>query len=164
MHGHNYYDLGDWWKYLKGQPTPWIAVIQDMDQQPGLGAFVGEVHANILAALGCVAVVTNGAVRDVPEIRRTKLQFFAGNVCVSHAYAHLFDFGGAVEVGGLEINPGDLIHADLHGVQTIPREIAEKVPAKAREILEYRKRIIETCKSPDFSSSNFESRFNKEMS
>lgn len=151
MHGHSYYDRGEWWDHLKTLPSPWVAVIQDIDHRPGLGAFVGEVHANILEALGCVALVTNGAVRDIPEIRRTKLQIFAGNVSVSHAYAHVFDFGGTVEVGGLRVSPGDLIHADTHGVHTIPREIVETVPAKAREILECRKRIIETCKSRDFS-------------
>lgn len=151
MHGHSYYDRGDWWSHLKTLPSPWVAVIQDIDHRPGLGAFVGEVHANILAALGCVALVTNGAVRDIPEIGRTKLQIFAGNVSVSHAYAHVFDFAGAVEVGGLTVSPGDLIHADIHGVQTIPREIAEKIPAKAREILEVRKRIIETCGLGSFS-------------
>lgn len=151
MHGHSYYDRGDWWNHLKTLPSPLVAVIQDIDHRPGLGAFVGEVHANILAALGCVAVVTNGAVRDIQEIRRTKLRCFAGNISVSHAYAHVFDFGGGVEVGGLKVDPGDLIHGDVHGVQTIPHEIAEKIPKKAREIQEYRKRLVEACRSRNFS-------------
>ena len=151
LQGHSYYDRGDWWNYLKTMPGPWVAVIQDIDHRPGLGAFIGEVHANILAALGCVAVATNGAVRDIQQIKRTGLQIFAGNVSVSHSYAHVFDFGGVVEVGGLTVNPGDLLHGDAHGVQTIPPEIAEQVPAKAREILECRKRVVETCKSRNFS-------------
>jgi 4-hydroxy-4-methyl-2-oxoglutarate aldolase len=61
------------------------------------------------------------------------------------------DFGGLVEVGGLKIKPGDLIHGDRHGVQTIPLEIVEKIPAIALEILERRQHIVGLCRSADFS-------------
>ena len=76
---------------------------------------------------------------------------FAGNVAVSHAYAHFFDFGGPVRVGGLEVRRGDLIHADLHGVQTIPASIATKIPAAAQDILQKRKLLMDFCESPNFS-------------
>jgi regulator of RNase E activity RraA len=131
-----------------------VVVIEDLDRPPGLGAFVGEVHANILRALGCVAFVTNGAVRDLPEVDQTGFQMFAGNVSVSHAYSHVFDFGHTVEIAGLTVRPGDLIHGDLHGVQTIPLEIAERVPAKALQILRQRKKLISFCSSDEFSLQN----------
>jgi 4-hydroxy-4-methyl-2-oxoglutarate aldolase len=155
MEGHTYYDHGDWWNSLLKIPAPRIVVIEDADATPGLGAFIGEVHANVLLALGCVAVVTNGAVRDLPEVRRSGLQMFAGNISVSHAYAHVFDFGRTVEIAGLTVQPGDLIQGDLHGVQTIPREIAARVPAKAREIMKARKELIGVCFSKDFSIAEF---------
>jgi 4-hydroxy-4-methyl-2-oxoglutarate aldolase len=149
--GYFYYDRADWWKQILTIPAPRIVVIEDLDDPAGLGAFVGAVHANILRALGCVALVTNGSVRDVPDIRPTGFQVFASNVAVSHAYAHVFDFGSAVRVGGLNISPGELVQGDLHGVQTIPLEIADRVPAKARDILKRRERLIDLCRSDDFS-------------
>jgi len=155
MEGHTYYDHGDWWNSLLKIPAPRIVVIEDADSRPGLGAFIGEVHANVLLALGCVAVVTNGAVRDLPEVRKSGLQMFAGNVSLSHAYAHVFDFGRTVEIAGLTVQPGDLIQGDLHGVQTIPREIAARVPEKAREIMKARKELIGVCRSKDFSIAEF---------
>jgi regulator of RNase E activity RraA len=155
MEGHSYYDRGDWWNSMLKIPGPRIVVIEDVDTRPGLGAFIGEVHANILLALGCVAVVTNGAVRDLPEVRKSGLQLFAGNVSVSHAYAHVFDFGGTVEIAGLTVHPGDLIQGDLHGVQTVPREIAARVPQKAREIIQSRKELTRLCQSKDFSIAEF---------
>ena len=148
---YDYYDRTDWWNDILKIPAPRVVVIEDMDHPPGLGAFIGEVHANILLALGCVGVVTNGAVRDIPDIRPTEFQMFAGNISVSHAYAHIFDFGGPVEIGGLTIRPGDLVHGDCHGVQTVPLEIADKVPDVAREIRQRRHQLIGLRRTADFT-------------
>jgi regulator of RNase E activity RraA len=76
---------------------------------------------------------------------------FAGNLSVSHAFAHLFDFGGPVEVGHLHVEPGDLLHGDRHGVQTVPLEIAQKVPAVARRMNGEERGIIEFCQSSAFT-------------
>lgn len=151
MEGYNYYFRTDWWNEIQRIPAPRIVVVEDLDDPPGLGAFVGEVHVHILQALGGVALVTNGAVRDLDRVRATGFQLFAGNVSVSHAYAHVFDFGGTVEIGGLKISPGDLVQADLHGVQTIPLEIAAQVPDAAAEILKRRQHFIGLCRSGSFS-------------
>ncbi len=146
MLGHGYfYERTDWWKHILSIPAPRVVVIEDVDNPPGLGAFIGEVHANILLALECLGLVTNGSVRDLDQVGLTRFQMFAGSVSVSHAYAHIFDFGGTVDVGGLKIQPGDLIHGDRHGVQTVPLEIAEKVPAAAHEILHRRQQLIGLC-------------------
>ncbi len=152
MEGHGYYyERTDWWNHILSLPAPRVVVIEDVDQPPGLGAFIGEVNANILLALGCVGLVTNGSVRDLDHVKLTRLQMFAGSVSVSHAYAHVFDFGCPVELGGLKIQPGDLIHGDRHGVQTIPWEIAEKIPEAAHEILHRRQELIGLCRASDFS-------------
>jgi regulator of RNase E activity RraA len=151
MHGHNYYDRTDWWQAILKIPPPRVVVVEDVEKRPGLGSFVGEVHANILGSLGCVAVVTNGAVRDLPQVRSTGFQFFAGNVAVSHAYAHIFQFGTPVEIGGLRIEPGDLLHGDQHGILKIPFETASKIPAIARDIQEKEQGVIAMCRSTDFS-------------
>jgi 4-hydroxy-4-methyl-2-oxoglutarate aldolase len=151
MEGRSYYDGGEWWDFLLRIPSPRVVVIEDLDKPAGRGAFIGEVHTNILRVLGCVGVVTNGAVRDLPEVHQTGFQMFAGNVSISHAYAHVFDFGGPVEIAGLAVRPGDLIHGDLHGAQTVPLEIAERVPTKALQILQRRKDLNSFCSSEEFS-------------
>lgn len=151
MHGHNYFDRTDWWNAILEIPAPRIVVVEDVEKHAGLGSFVGEVHANILSALECVGVVTNGAVRDLPQVRSTGFQFFAGNVAVSHAYAHVFQFGTPVEIGGLKVEPAELLHGDRHGILKVPLEIASKIPAVAREIQEKEERVIAMCRSADFS-------------
>jgi 4-hydroxy-4-methyl-2-oxoglutarate aldolase len=151
MEGYSYYFRTDWWNQILKTPAPRIIVVQDLDDPPGLGAFVGEVHAHILQALEGAALVTNGAVRDLDQVHATGFQLFAGNVSVSHGYAHVFDFGGTVEIGGLKISPGDLVHADQHGVQTIPLDIAAQVPDVTAEILKRRQYFIGLCRSKNFS-------------
>ena len=53
---------------------------------------------------------------------------------VSHAYTHIVEFGTPVEVDGLKIHSGDLLHGDLHGVQSIPLGIAAQIPPVAAQI------------------------------
>jgi len=151
MSGATYYARPDWWKAILEIPAPRIVVLQDEDDPPGLGGFVGEVHANALAALRCVGLVTNGGVRDLPQVRAIPFPMFAGNVALSHAYAHISGFGQTVEVGGLKVHPGDLLMADLHGVVSIPLEIAARVPEVAGRILQARREMVSVCRSEDFS-------------
>lgn len=149
--GRIYSDRTDWWKSILQVPAPRVVVLEDLDKPPGLGAFIGGMQAAILKALGCVGYVTDGAVRELPGIKDTGLQLFAGNVAVSHAYAHIFDFGSKVKVGGLEVRPGDLLHGDRHGVLTVPKEIAGEIPAAAARLQAAERRVIEFCRSPEFS-------------
>src|SRR5215471_18846758 len=52
--GHPYLERTEWWNHVVSVPTPRVVVIEDIDKKPGRGALLGEVHANILMALGCV--------------------------------------------------------------------------------------------------------------
>jgi len=151
MQGGSYHDRTDWWQYVLQVPPPRVIVLEDVDKHAGLGAFVGDVHAAILRALGCVGYVTNGAVRELPAVRKIGLHMFAGKVAVSHAYAHIFDFGLPIEVGGLHVHPGDLLHGDRHGLLTIPRLVAADVPAAAEKLQKAEEKIITFCESSGFS-------------
>jgi len=149
--GGTFHDRADFWNSILQVPAPRILVLQDMDVPPGRGAFVGDMHAAILKALGCVGCLTNGAVRELPAVRTMGIQLFSGSVAVSHAYAHIFDIGSAVSVGGMEVRPGDLLHGDRHGVLTVPAWIAANVPAVANRLQLAEQKIIDFCRSPDFS-------------
>jgi regulator of RNase E activity RraA len=151
MEGDSYYYRLDWLDHLLSIPAPRVLVVEDLDPHPGLGSFVGDVHANILRALGCVGLVTNGAVRNIEAVRALKFQMFARNVSVSHAFAHVFDFGGPVHVGQMAVRPGDLLHGDRHGVQTVPIEIAPKVPAVAQKMNGEERELIKLCQSGAFT-------------
>jgi regulator of RNase E activity RraA len=90
-------------------------------------------------------------VRELPAVHAIGMQLFAGNVAVSHAYAHIFDVGASITVGGMEVHPGDLLHGDRHGVLTIPAKIAGAIPAVAAEMQRAERTVIDFCRSKEFS-------------
>src|SRR5579871_4806006 len=149
--GQPYVEPTDWWTSIQHLPVPRIAVIEDLDAGRGSASCVGEVHAAILKAFHCEAVLTNGAVRDVPGVRELGFPMFARAVAVSHSYRHLVDFGSPVEIFGLKVRPGDLLYADCHGAVSIPLEIASDIPRTAEKIRAHERRIIDLCLSPGFT-------------
>jgi 4-hydroxy-4-methyl-2-oxoglutarate aldolase len=146
-----YPDRTDWWDYIVSLPAPRVVVAQDVATRPGLGSLVGAVHMSILQALSCEGVVTNGSVRDIPAAESAGFHYFAGGVSVSHAYVHIIEFGQPVEIGGLKIQSGDLLHGDLHGVQSVPLAVAPRIPPVAAAIAAREQAIIALCRSPQFS-------------
>ena len=154
--GGYYFHREDWWAAIESMPVPRIAVIEDLDQPPSAGACVGEVHAAMLKALHCAGVITNGAVRNLPAVSAMKFPMFSRSVAVSHAYLHMVDFGREVEIFDLRIREGDLLMADCHGVISIPLGVVDELPAVAARIHAERRRIIDVCLSPDFSTETLQ--------
>lgn len=147
-----------WWEEILKIPEPRVAVIHDIDN-PVIGSFWGEVNANIHKALGCVGTVTDGSVRDLDEVREMEFHFFSSCVSVSHAYVHLVEVNIPVKVGGLLVKPGDLIQGDKHGVISIPMEIAMDVPKAAQLVEDWERRVINFCKSSEFTVEGLKERY-----
>jgi regulator of RNase E activity RraA len=145
----------DYLRYVAAQPGPKVAVGQDLDDPPGLGAQFGEVNATIHKKLGCVGHITDGCPRDLDEVHGLGFQLFGLNPCVSHAYVRLVDFGTPVRLAGVEIRPGDLIHADKHGVCIIPMEIAPRLAEACAEVERLEKPLLEYCRSDDFDLEEY---------
>ena len=149
--GRYYHMNFDWWRYVATIPAPRVLVFHDVDENPGRAALAGELHGAIGKALDCVGLVTNGAVRDLPQFRAMGFHVFASAVVVSHSYAHIADFGKPVEINGFKITPGDLIHGDRHGVHTIPLSIGTELPDMVENVLLKERHFVDFCRSPEFS-------------
>lgn len=136
----------DYLDYVASAPQPSIAVIQDLDDIVGFGAFWGEVQSNVHKALGCLGTITNGAVRDIPAIA-PGFQMLAGSIAPSHAFVHVVDFDVNVNIHGMAVKSGDLIHADRHGAVVVPIETIAAMQAAADGLAKREAKIIEAAKS-----------------
>jgi regulator of RNase E activity RraA len=139
-----------WFDYISAMAGPRVVVLQDIDERRGYGAFWGEVQSNVHKALGCAGVVTDGSVRDL-HMAAEGFQFIAGSVGPSHAYVHMAEFGVRVEVHGMAVNSGDLVHADQHGAVVIPHHLARQIVDAAARVGAKEKIILDACKAPDFT-------------
>ena len=141
----------DYFRYVSTDPVPGIAVIQDLDgDQAGYGSFWGEVTSTSLDALGCIGGITDGSIRDVDAIV-PGFQLLARKVVPSRAFVHLVDFECQVNILGMVVQPGDLMHADRHGAVVIPLDLAREVARGADFIARREKVILDAAKSPEFS-------------
>ena len=152
-----------YWSYVADGPAPKVVVVQDLDPEP-VGAFWGEVNANVHTGLGAAGTVTLGGVRDLDEMRRAGFRVFASAVLVSHAYVHVVDFGGPVQLGRLTVSPGDLIAADQHGVLVIPAEIASELTRVADEIERLEREIIGCARGSGFTPARLAEVWNSALS
>ncbi|MFZ9130039.1 MAG: RraA family protein [Pseudomonadales bacterium] len=151
----------EYYRYIQeGGPQPSIVLIEDLDDTPGYGAFWGEVNTNVHYGLGCLGVVTNGSVRDLPDAQ-ANFQMLAGMVNPSHAFVHVVDFGGPVTLHGMEAKHDDLIHADQHGAVVIPEASVEAVIAEAKTIAAREHVLISAAQQPGFSISDIEAAYAK---
>jgi regulator of RNase E activity RraA len=140
----------EYYRYIANGPQPSIAIIQDLDPEPGFGAFWGEVQSNVHKGLGCLGCVTNGSYRDI-DMLAPGFQILGGKVGPSHAFVHAVDFGSQVNIHGMTVKSGDLIHADRHGAVMIP---AGTIPdlLKAIDLVARREKVIlDAAKDPKFT-------------
>ena len=148
-----------YYEYVAAGPQPSVVVIQDVDGvEAGLGAFWGEVQSNVHKGLGCSGVITNGAVRDIAQWADG---FFvlAGSVMPSHVWADLVSFDGPVNVAGMWVRPGDLIHADSHGAVVVPEDKVAAAVAAAATIARREAVIIAAAQKPGFSIADLRRAF-----
>lgn len=140
-----------YYEYCGTGHGPRISVIQDLDGiNIGFGAFWGEVNSSVHKALGCLGVVTDGSIRDIPAWA-PGFQALAGSIGPSHAFVHLAGFGETVCVAGMTVSSDDLIHADRHGAVVIPANIAEKLPDAARLCERREEPILSIARDPSFT-------------
>jgi regulator of RNase E activity RraA len=140
----------DYYRYVAAGQGPKIAVIHDGDSQVGFGCFWGEVATAVHKALGCLGTITNGGVRDLDAIA-PGFQVLCGKITPSHAHGHVVAYGGEVDIHGMVVHSGDLIHADRHGAVVVPQEVARQVPDAARLCMRREEPVLKVARSAGFS-------------
>jgi 4-hydroxy-4-methyl-2-oxoglutarate aldolase len=143
-------------------PGPAMVVFQDLDDLPAAAVF-GEVMCSTYQAFGSAGLITNGAGRDLEQVRALKYSVFTGSTICSHGYCHMLHLGLPVRVGGLMVNQGDLLHGDANGVTSIPIDIAAEVADVAEEFIAAEDIVMKYVKAPGPKNINEYDKLRKEF-
>jgi 4-hydroxy-4-methyl-2-oxoglutarate aldolase len=135
------------------QPLPAVVVIGD-DGDPSridLSCHAGEMMATTMKRVGALGLITDGGLRDIHEIRALGgFHYFGRGLVVAHGQPCIYDVGATVNIAGMEVRHGDLLHGDENGVTVIPASIADKVAAQAMKVREMEQARLKEILGPDF--------------
>jgi 4-hydroxy-4-methyl-2-oxoglutarate aldolase len=136
---------------VEASPKPAVIVFQEIGDRPEYAAHCGEVMGTIFTRLGAEGLITDSAVRDIPEVRALGFRYFARGTVASHAHFRIVRVGVTVQVRGMVVNPGDILHGDENGVLTIPREGLNKLRAHVDDVRSREGELLEYVRSADFT-------------
>jgi 4-hydroxy-4-methyl-2-oxoglutarate aldolase len=136
------------YRLVEEAPSPSVIVVQDLDG--GAGCLWGEVNSTICAAMGCEGVVTDGLVRDLPDVEAVGFRYLARGIGVARSWVRIVDTGVPVTVVGMHVVPGDVVHADRHGALVVPAGAVAALPAAADAVMAREQRLLDWVRSPAF--------------
>ncbi len=131
-----------WIESIANSPKPVICVIKDTCHRKGWSSHWGEILGTQIQVLGAVGIITDGAVRDLEALHSMGMKVWSEHVVVSHGHIDLGLANIPIEVGGLVVKPGDILHADINGVVSIPPEVLDRMPEAIDGILSRERQVI----------------------
>jgi len=131
-----------WLESIAKSPKPCVCVVKDTCHRKGWYSHWGEIVGTQVQVLGAEAIITDGAVRDLEALHDMGMKVWSEYVVVSHGHIDVGLADIEVEVGGLVVHPGDLLHADCNGVVKIPIEGLADLPAAIDQVLANERKVI----------------------
>jgi regulator of RNase E activity RraA len=129
---------GDNLTYLRALEfcRPGDVLVVDAGGDP-CNAVVGGILTYYAATIGLAGVVIDGAIRDVAEIRSKEFPVYARSVTHRGPYKDgPGEINVPITVGGMVINPGDIVVGDQDGLLAIPQDGGvQELIEKARAVL-----------------------------
>lgn len=145
----------DYFRSMASGPRPGVAVVEDIDFPHCVAGWWGEVHTNVHKGLGLNGALTNGVMRDL-DVMADGFTVLAGSIGPSHAYVYVEDIGTPVNIFGITVEQGELIHADRHGAIVIPPEVIPELKRGIEKVFSNEAIIIETSKKEGFNIEKLE--------
>lgn len=149
----------DLFEAVHASPKPAIIVFQEVGDRPDLSAHCGEVMATLFTRLGATGLVTDSAVRDIPEVRALGMHYFARGAVASHGWFHIVRVGVPVQIGGFVVKPGDLLHGDENGLISVPPCPLEDLEKAVDGVRSREKKLMDWVRGPEFTIEGLRAKF-----
>lgn len=142
------------YKLLEKAPKPAVVVIKDVGNDILHSCHAGEVMSTTMKRLGAVGILTDGGLRDVREVGHLGgFHYFCPGLVVSHGNPICVSVLDEVEISGMKVKTGDLLHGDVNGVVHIPDECAAEVAQAAYDTWIREGETMRNVNSADFTVS-----------
>lgn len=145
----------DYYRHMSEGPRPAVTVIEDVDYPHCIGAYWGEINTTVHKGFGISGALTNGVMRDLGDLP-DGFPVVAGSIGPSHGFVHVKEIGTEVEVFGLKVKDGDLVHADRHGALVIPPEVVPVLEEAIIKLLDTEKLVLDPAREDGFDFDAFE--------
>ncbi len=144
-----------YYKAMAEAPKPSICVIEDEDYPNAIGAYWGEVNTTIHKGFGMSGTLTNGVMRDLGDMA-PEYPVIAGSIGPSHGFVHVTDLDCSVDVFGLTVRPGDLVHADRHGAVVVPVDVIDALAGAIKKMQDTEHLVLGPARADGFDFAAFE--------
>lgn len=152
------FDLGQFvelYRAVEAAPKPAVIAFQETGGFQDFAAHCGEVMGTIFTKLGAIGLVTDCGVRDLPEVRALKFHCFARGSVASHANFRIVRVGVPVQILGVVVRPGDVLHGDENGLLTIPANVEECLPQAVETVRRRERALMQFVRSDEFTIEGF---------
>jgi regulator of RNase E activity RraA len=144
----------NYYRYMSEVDGPMVAVIEDVDYPDCIGAYWGEINTKVHKGFGLSGALTNGVMRDLGDLA-ADFPVVAGSVGPSHGFVHVREIDAPVNIFGMTVTPGELIHADRHGAVVIPNEVIPILKDSIHKLFASERLILDPAEKTEFSFDDF---------
>jgi regulator of RNase E activity RraA len=140
-------------------PKPAVVVMQEIGGYRDYAAHCGEVLATIFTRLGAIGLISDCGVRDVPEVRAVGMHYFARGKVASHARFRIVRANVPVQILGLPVRPGEIVHGDENGLVTVPDVDLPRLQAAVDRVRTRERRLMDYVRGSDFTLDGLKEKF-----
>ena len=148
-----------YYKAMSENVKPSIAVVEDLDYPNCIGAFWGEVNTTIHKGFGMSGALTNGVMRDLGDMAEG-FPVVAGSIGPSHGFVHVRSVNQPINIFGMNIKSGDLVHADRHGAVVVPTDVIDDLEASILKMQQTERLVLDPARKKGFDFDAFETAWN----
>ncbi|MDB4110391.1 RraA family protein [Amylibacter sp.] len=148
-----------YYRAMSENVKPSIAVVEDLDYPNCIGAFWGEVNTTIHKGFGMSGALTNGVMRDLGDMAEG-FPVVAGSIGPSHGFVHVRSVNQPINIFGMNINSGDLVHADRHGAVVVPTDVIDDLETSILKMQQTERLVLDPARKKGFDFDAFETAWN----
>ncbi|MDB3882093.1 RraA family protein [Amylibacter sp.] len=148
-----------YYKAMSENVRPSIAVVEDLDYPNCIGAFWGEVNTTIHKGFGMSGALTNGVMRDLGDMAEG-FPVVAGSIGPSHGFVHVRSVNQPINIFGINIKSGDLVHADRHGAVVVPTDVIDDLEISILKMQQTERLVLDPARKKGFDFDAFETAWN----